>query len=103
MSSSYYKSLIEQCESIVSQVSSLYSYLGNSASVVNQCKALMSETNIDGQPMDQGKLDSILSMLEQLKGTFNTVLAECKLKIASYEVLYASALQAEKEASSDNL
>ena len=95
MKSYEYKNLISKYENIVSKVSGLYGYLGNTSSVINQCKTLMSETNIDGESVDKGKMDSMLAVLEQLQDTFNTVLAECKLKIASCEVLYASALQAE--------
>ena len=64
MTSSQYKALIEKYEAVMSKITGLYSYLGNSASIVNKCIPLMEETKIDGDTMDKGKLEDILTVLD---------------------------------------
>lgn len=97
MNSAYYLSMMNKYESVKKQVSALYSYLGNCASLIEECVPVVGEIIFDGEPIDKGMLNDMSSKLEQLKGAFNTVIGECELKIATYEALYYTALKNEKE------
>lgn len=96
MNSSYYLSLIQKYKKIITDVSSLYSYLDSSYGIVNSCIEKMEEITINGDSVDKGKLNNISTSLSELRNAFNTVIAECKSKIDTYEALYNAALLAER-------
>ena len=97
MNSSQYKVLIENYKRIYLQIIGLYDYLFNCVTAVSLCKSSIEDTKIDGDFPDKEKLENISLILEQLRSSFNTVVAECKLKIAMYESLYSTALLTEQK------
>lgn len=92
-----YMNMIKKYQKKIYEISSLYVYLENCTSDTNKCKEAISNTQIDGESIDKGKLDEILNTIDELRDVFNTIIAECNLKINEYTVLYQDALRKESE------
>lgn len=101
MSSAECLAMIEKYKSVIQQIGGLYDYLSTCNGLVEQCNSTMKDTQISGETMDHGKLEEISNAITTLRSAFDTIIAECQIKIEEYTALYYEALERERLAAEE--
>ena len=98
MSSSECQAMIDKYQGIKAKILGLFDYLSECSSSIIECEPYLNEVNIDGEPIDKGKLGELSSTINGFKDAFSTIVAECESLIQKYTAMKAEALRREAEA-----